>query len=103
MKPHPQRNAVLAEAVYRALDETRVPHQRISQRKMMERLVADVQLCAVFFDAKPPGDRQRTVEVVRRLIDWIWYFSEYHRDREVRIYCRDSHQELWLAVYGPRR
>jgi hypothetical protein len=101
MKPPP--NEVLASAVYRALDETRVPHRRISQRKMMERCVADVRLCAAFFDAKPPGDRQRTLEVVRRLIDWIGHFAEYHREPEVRRYCRDSHQELWLAVYGPRQ
>jgi hypothetical protein len=89
--------------MYQALDATRVPHRRISQRKMMERCVADVRLAAVFFDAKPPGDRQRTLEVVRRLIDWIEYWAEYHRDAGVRRYCRESHQELWLAVYGPRR
>jgi hypothetical protein len=101
MKPPP--NAVLADAMYRAIDEIRVPRHRISQRKMMERCVADVRLAAVFFDAKHPEDRQRTLEVVRRLIDWVGHFADYHRDGAVRRYCRDSHHELWLAVYGPRR
>jgi hypothetical protein len=98
-----QRNEVLATAMYRALDATRVPHRRLGQKKAWALFVADCRLCATFFDAHGPGDRQRTLEVVRRLIDWIGYWSEYHREPHVRRYCRDSHHELWLAVYGPRR
>jgi hypothetical protein len=102
MKPPP--NEVLATAAYQALDATRVPCRRISQRKMMERCGADVRLAAAFFDAKAPGDRQRTLEVVRRLIDWVGHFAEYHREPAVRRYCRETHHELWCAVYGgPRR
>jgi hypothetical protein len=97
------RNEVLATAAYRAIDASRVPRRRISQRKMMERCVADVRLAAAFFEAKSPGDRQRTLEVVRRLIDWVGHFADSHREPHVRRYCRDTHQELWLAVYGPRR
>jgi hypothetical protein len=102
MKPPP--NEVLATAVYRAIDASRVPHCRLGQKKAWALFTADVQLCAAFFEAKGPTDRQRTLEVVRRLIDWLGYWSEYHRDGAVRRHCRDSHQELWLAVYGgPRR
>jgi hypothetical protein len=98
-----QPNAVLAEAVYRAIDETRVPHRRLAQKKAWLLFVADVQLCGTFFGSKGPGDRQRTLEVLRRLIDWIGYWAEYHRDAAVRRYCRDSHHELWVAVYGRPR
>jgi hypothetical protein len=100
---NPQHNEVLATAVYQAIDATRVPHQRLGQKRAWARFVVDVQLCGTFFDAHGPGDRQRTLEVLRRLIDWIGYFAEYHREPGVRRYCRDSYHELWLAVYGRRR
>src|SRR6516165_2041769 len=98
-----QPNEMLATAVYRELRESGVPHQRLAQRKAWALFVADWRLCSEFFDAKQRGDRQRTLEVLRRVIDWIGYWAAYHREPDVRRWCRDSHHELWLAVYGQRR
>jgi hypothetical protein len=89
-----QRNEVLATAVYEELDRTRVPHWRISQKKMLAGFAADWRLCSAFFDAGGARRPEQFKYVLLRIIDWLKYLGGYHRKPDVRRVAQECHDEL---------
>jgi hypothetical protein len=70
-----QPNEELAAAVYRELRESGVPHQRLSQKKMLARFAADMRLCNTFCDAGGAQRPDRFKNVLLRTIEWFSYLA----------------------------